>query len=104
MQVGQSYIQEAESRLVISANILQALQIYTQEAQGRIATSQAYINKGMLYINQARSYFEANDRETQGADRFLTDARERHQDYWIHLMDRVERGQQSRQASTQQNR
>lgn len=77
-------------------------QLRIEEGLAREREAQIYLSKGALYQEEAAHYLAAADRESQVADRFLVDARDRHQDYWQHLMSRIENAQGRSKTSTLQ--
>jgi len=109
IQVSNGFIQESTQRIAIASHIVQVGIAYGQEAIARTQLIDRQLSLGNLYINQSRGYLETADRENQNADRFLTDARERHRDYWDHLTNRTEMAANprvqtsSRQATPLQN-
>lgn len=98
----QAHISEAAGR---AANV----RLYFDEADRWVAKGQLYLAEAVQRIDESRVYAERSIAYTRiaaqrmdVADRLLSDARDRHGDYWNVLSSRAQQGRQSSQVSTRQ--
>ncbi|KKM88395.1 hypothetical protein LCGC14_1259280, partial [marine sediment metagenome] len=116
VQMAQTWVQEALGRaqhvqaLVAQANANVAVgQLILNMVQGRVSTGIGFIREVEARIAAQQQYVQMTDRfllsaerDQELSDRLLIDARERHDDYWNILTDRVQQARpHGRSASFQ---
>jgi hypothetical protein len=101
-EASQSYATQAQSYNDQAIAYFQSGLLHATQAERYIQQAQGYVNVSNSHALQAQAYHGTVDRFNQIADRFLTDARDRYRDYWVHLTSRVETARgRSRSAARQ---
>lgn len=96
------YIQEAAARNTIAQIIIQEANTHLQKGVALLSTIQRHIEVGELHLSAAQVYLEVARQDSDTADRFLADARDRHRDYWLHITARVEQARPRTTSATRQ--
>lgn len=100
--VSDSYNTEAQMHVQHALVFVQEAAGHAQAGQGYIAKLQQYLALGALHLEASQVYFESARAVAETADRFLTDARERHRDYIRQLTSRVEQGRPRSHSASRQ--
>jgi len=100
---GRLYVEAASARLAHAQVLVGAGHVRVGDAQARARKLEMRMAEANFYLAQAASYQAASDRAQTISDRLLADARERHNDYWSILTDRVQQGRSNSRAARLQH-
>jgi hypothetical protein len=101
ISMARTFIEESNSRVAVGNLYATTAQARVEEGKARLAIAAEELNLWSAYIFQGRAYLEAADHNSDTADRFLVDARERYADYVKSLEEKVQQARRGGSSTRQ---